>query len=266
MCGHSPSRHLLAMHSAAIECLMFSHRCRGASGCVVLIFVGAALWPARANTPAPASLPLAQILALMEHHNQIQREELKHYSAVRRYHVEYRGLANLEAGMEVEIDFNATSGKSFRIVSQSGSKILGEKVLKRAMDSEKEASEDGGATALSPANYRFQLQGSESVDGRPAYILSVEPLRESKFLYRGKVWVDAIDFAVAKVEAAPAKNPSFWISRTLIRYTSAKTGSFWLPQRSRSESRIRIGGTAVLTIDYGTYQINWDKPHSGGAD
>ncbi|MGA2340209.1 MAG: hypothetical protein ABSF75_09965 [Terracidiphilus sp.] len=245
---------------------MFSHRCRGASGCVVLIFVGAALWPARANTPAPASLPLAQILALMEHHNQIQREELKHYSAVRRYHVEYRGLANLEAGMEVEIDFNATSGKSFRIVSQSGSKILGEKVLKRAMDSEKEASEDGGATALSPANYRFQLQGSESVDGRPAYILSVEPLRESKFLYRGKVWVDAIDFAVAKVEAAPAKNPSFWISRTLIRYTSAKTGSFWLPQRSRSESKIRIGGTAVLTIDYGTYQINWDKPHSGGAD
>jgi len=168
--------------------------------------------------------------------------------------------------MEVEIDFNATSGKSFRIVSQSGSKILGEKVLKRAMDSEKEASEDGGATALSPANYRFQLQGSESVDGRPAYILSVEPLRESKFLYRGKVWVDAIDFAVAKVEAAPAKNPSFWISRTLIRYTSAKTGSFWLPQRSRSESKIRIGGTAVLTIDYGTYQINWDKPHSGGAD
>jgi len=245
---------------------MFSHRCRGASGCVVLIVVGAALWPARANTPAPASLPLAQILALMEHHNQIQREELKHYSAVRRYHVEYRGLANLEAGMEVEIDFNATSGKSFRIVSQSGSKILGEKVLKRAMDSEKEASEDGGATALSPANYRFQLQGSESVDGRPAYILSVEPLRESKFLYRGKVWVDAIDFAVAKVEAAPAKNPSFWISRTLIRYTSAKTGSFWLPQRSRSESKIRIGGTAVLTIDYGTYQINSDKPHSGGAD
>jgi hypothetical protein len=245
---------------------MSSKKGRGFSGCVALLFAGLALWPAYANTSAPQSLSLAQILALMEHHNQIQREELKHYSAVRRYHVEYRGLANLEAGMEVEIDFNATSGKSFRIVSQSGSKILGEKVLKRAMDSEKEASEDGGATALSPANYRFQLQGSESVDGRPAYILSVEPLRESKFLYRGKVWVDAIDFAVAKVEAAPAKNPSFWISRTLIRYTSAKTGSFWLPQRSRSESKIRIGGTAVLTIDYGTYQINWDKPHSGGAD
>ena len=124
------------------------------------------------------------------------------------------------------------------------------------MDSEIEASKDGGATALTPANYRFQLLGSESVNGRPAYILSVEPLTESKFLYRGKVWVDATDFAVAKIEASPAKNPSFWISRTLIQYTYAKTGNFWLPQRSRSESKIRIGGTAVLTIDYGTYQIN----------
>ncbi len=229
---------------------------RGVSPPVVLIFFAATLWPAHANTPTPASLPLAQILASMEHHDQVQREGLKHYRAVRQYHVEYRGLANIEASMKVEIDFDAISGKSFRILSESGSKTFGEKVLKRAMDSEIEASKDSTATALTPANYRFQLLGNESVDGRPAYILSVEPLTESKFLYRGKIWVDATDFAVAKIEASPAKNPSFWISRTLIQYTSAKTGSFWLPQQSRSESKVRIGGTAVLTIDYGTYQIN----------
>jgi hypothetical protein len=244
---------------------MSSFSRRGVSGCVLLIFIGAALWPAHANTPTPQSLPLAQILALMEHHDQMQREGLKHYRAVRKYHVEYRGLTIIEASMAVEIDFDATSGKSFRIVSQSGSKILGEKILKRAMESEVEASKDSGATALTPANYRFQLQGSESVDGRPAYILSVEPLKASKFLYRGKIWVDATDFAAAKIEASPAKSPSFLISRTLIQWTYAKTGNFWLPQQSRSEAKIRIGGTAVLTIDYGTYQINSDEPHSGGA-
>ncbi len=168
--------------------------------------------------------------------------------------------------MEVEFDFDATSGKSFRIISQGGSRILAEKVLKRAMDSEIEASKDSGATALTPANYRFRFEGSESLEGRPAYILSVEPLKENKFLYRGKIWVDATDFAVAKIEASPAKNPSFLISRTLIRWTYAKTGNFWLPQRSRSETKVRIGGSAVLTIDYGAYQINSDKPHSGGAD
>jgi hypothetical protein len=247
---------------------MSSYQGRGILGWVLLEFVAAALWPAHADTPAPASLPLAQmqILELMEHHNQNQQKGLKHYRAVRQYDVEYRGLATIEARMEVEINFDAASGKSFRIVSQGGSKILGEKVLKRAMDSEKEASEDSGATALTPANYRFQLLKSESLNGHPAYVLSVEPLKESKFLYRGKIWVDATDFAVAKVEAAPAKNPSFWISRTLIQYTSAKTGNFWLPQRSRSETKVRIGGTAVLTIDYGAYQINSDQPHLGGAD
>jgi hypothetical protein len=227
---------------------------------------GAALWPAHASASATTSLPLAQILALMEHHDQIQREGLKHYKAVRQYHVEYHGLANLEAQMEVEVDFDAATGKSFHILSQSGSKIFGEKVLKRAMDSEKEASQDSGATAMTQANYRFQLLGSESLDGRPAYILNVEPLTESKFLLRGKIWVDATDFAVVKVEATPAKNPSFLISRTLIRYTNSKTGDFWLPKQSRSETKVRIGGTAVLTIDYGTYQINSDKPRSGGAD
>jgi hypothetical protein len=198
---------------------------------------------------------LAQILALMGHHDQIQRDGLKHYKAVRQYKVEYRGLGTLEAQMQVEVDFDSTSGKSFRIMSQSGSKIVGEKVLKRAMDSEKEAWQDGGATAMTQANYRFLLLGTDSLDGRPAYILNVEPMTESKFLYRGKIWVDATDFAVVKAEASPAKNPSFLISRTVIRYTCAKTGDFWLPQQSRSETKVRIGGTAVLSIDYGNYQI-----------
>jgi hypothetical protein len=192
----------------------------------------------------------------MEHHNQIQREALKHYRAVRQYDVEYRGITTIAARMLVEFDYDAASGKSFRIVSQSGSGILSEKILKRAMDSEIEASKDNGASALTPANYRFQFEGSESLNGRPAYILSVEPLTGSKFLYRGKIWVDATDFAVAKIEAAPAKNPSFLISRTLIRWTYAKTGNYWMPQQSHSESKVRIGGTAVLTIDYGAYQIN----------
>ena len=29
----------------------------------------------------------------------------------------------------------------------------------------------------------------------------------------------------------------------------------WLPHQNRSESKIRVGGTAVLTIDYGVYPI-----------
>jgi hypothetical protein len=251
-----------AYRGAAIECLMSFGRCRSVFCAAVLVTFAAAVLPANASAPALANLPLAQILESMERHDRSQAEELKDYHALRHYQVEYRGLGTtLTATMEVEVNFDASSGKSFRIVSQSGSKLLCEKVLKKAVDSEKEASQNQEATALTTANYKFELLGNESLNGRPAYILSVAPLKASKFLYRGKIWVDATDFAVAGIEAAPAKSPSFLISRTLIRYTSAKTGDFWLPQQSRSETKILIGGTAVLTIDYGTYQIVPDAPH-----
>jgi hypothetical protein len=214
------------------------------------------VWPENADTPTPVTLTSAQIVEQVEHHNQIQAEGLKHYQAVRHYQVEYRGFsATVVAKMEVEVIFDASSGKSFRIVSQSGPNFLCEKVLKRAVDSEKEASRDKGAAALTQANYRFHLAGSEILSGRPAYILDVEPLTASKFLYRGKIWVDAEEFAVAKIEVEPAKSPSFWIARTLIRHTNTRTGGFWLPEKNRSETKVRIGGTAMLTIDYGTYQI-----------
>jgi hypothetical protein len=133
--------------------------------------------------------------------------------------------------------------------------LLCDKVLKRAVNSEEEASKDRASTALNSANYRFQFVGNEQLDGRQTYILQVDPLKESKFLYRGRVWVDAADYAVVKIEVEPAKNPSFWISSTKIENTNSKTDGIWLPQKNRSESKIRIGGTAVLTIDYGIYHV-----------
>ena len=128
-------------------------------------------------------------------------------------------------------------------------------MLKKAVDSEKEASQDKASTALNDTNYRFSLLGTDTVNGRPAYMLHEEPLREGKFLSRGKIWIDAEDFAVVKMETEPAKSPSFWISRTSINSSSVKTDGFWLPGKTRSETKVRIGGTAVLTIDYGTYQV-----------
>ena len=165
--------------------------------------------------------------------------------------------------MEVEANYDSASGKSFRIVSQSGSGLLVDKVLKRLIESEKEAGMDNKSTALTPANYKFRLEGIERVAGRPAYVLDVDPLVAAKYLYRGKIWVDAADFAVAKIDAAPAQNPSFWISSTAIHHQYAKTGAFWLPDQNRSETKVRIGGTAVLTIDYGAYQVVPESPDAG---
>ena len=210
-------------------------------------------------TPAasPATPDTAAIVQSIERHDQTQARALERYQALRHYQVEYRSwFKNITAKMDVELEYDAATGKKFRIVSQSGSHTLCEKVLKRALESERAAFLDRGAHALSPANYKFQLLGSEALGGRPSYILHVEPISGSLYLYEGKIWVDAADGAVSKMEVQPAKNPSIWISRTLIYQNNSRIGSFWLPQRVQSETKVRIGGKAVMTIDYGPYQIS----------
>jgi hypothetical protein len=221
----------------------------------LVLFAGVAR-PENPNIALPATLAAPEIVAQMLRHNRAQSEQLKHYQELRHYQVQYKGFsANLVGKMDVSVTFDAATGKSFRIVSQSGSKLLCDKVLKKAVDSEVEAAHDQDATALTPANYKFELAGIETVEGRPAYVLTVVPVTNSKFLYRGKIWVDAADFALARIKAEPAKNPSFWIQRPQITFSSTKTGDFWLPTSNRSETKVRVGGTAVFTIDYGTYQI-----------
>jgi hypothetical protein len=222
---------------------------------VIALLLAGSGWAQSADSPAPATLTSAQIVDRMQRENQVRANDLKHYQSLRHYGVEYKGLLTIKAEMTVEASYDAASGKSFRVVSQSGSKVLLDKVLKRAVDSELDAGKNQQANALTPANYRFRLEGIESLPSGAAYVLLVDPLIATKYLYRGRIWVDAVDFAVAKFEAEPAKNPSFWISRTDIHQLYAKTGKFWLPQQNRSESKIRVGGTALLTIDYGTYQV-----------
>lgn len=205
---------------------------------------------------SPVPLSEDQIVDRMQVHDRAQTEMLGGYQALRHYAIKYRSFfKTLDAKIDVEVNYDAASGKSFRILSERGSHTLCEKVLRRAVDSEKEASLNRGATALTRANYKFRFVGSETLNGRPAYILDVEPIAPSKFLYRGRIWVDGIDFAVARMEVQPGKNPSFWISKTVIHHVNTDVGGFWLPQQNRSETKVRIGGTAVLTIDYGTYRI-----------
>jgi len=239
---------------------------RGSLLAFALFSMAAGVWPQNMIAGSSGNVSATQIAEQMRSHNQAQTEALKHYKTLRHYLVEYRGFsATIAARMDLEVNYDSVTGKTFRIVSLTGSNLLCNKVLKRAIESEKEAAQDKRSTALTTDNYRFQLAGSESLDGRPAYILDVEPLTPSKFLYRGKVWVDAADFMVVKMETEPAKNPSFWISRALIHYTGAQTDGFWLPHEVRSETKVRIGGTAVMTIDYGSYQVEPNASHGAAG-
>jgi hypothetical protein len=202
----------------------------------------------------------------MEERNRERAERLKHYASKRHYEVVYSGFpAKLAASMEVEATYDAPSTKTFRVLSQTGAGLLINGVLKRLLKTEQEAALDPDRSALTSANYTFSLLGIEDHSGILLYILKVEPRVAGKLLYRGRIWVDAKDYAVIKIEAQPAQNPSFWIEKTEIHHVYSKTGDFWLPAQNRSETKVRTGGTAILSIDYGVYQVEPSATESAPA-
>jgi len=217
-----------------------------------------------ASAAAPASaasgdlshgLGVDQIVTRMIEANKRRMDDLKGYTEERTYSVAYHGFpVSLSATMVVEATYEAPKTKQFRILSLTGSKLLADRVLKRLLATEEEAAHNPQETALDPANYSFTLLGQEPLDGRLCYLLAVAPKTDNKLLYRGTIWVDADDYAVTKINAEPAQNPSFWIRSTEIHHVYSKTGPFWLPEHNESDTRVRLGGSAVLTIDYGAYK------------
>jgi len=110
-------------------------------------------------------------------------------------------------------------------------------------------------TTMSPENYTFKFVAIEQGPEGKFYVLQVDPKIKNKFVYRGTIWVDTDDFAVARIEGKPAKNPSWWISSTAIHHRYTKIDRFWLPAHNESVTHVRVGGEAVLTIEYTDYKI-----------
>jgi hypothetical protein len=201
----------------------------------------------------PANVVAAKLVATSARRS----SQLRGYRATRDYHLQYRGLLGTrEASMQVLATYTAPDKYDYTVVAQSGSRLLINRVLLKLLDSEREALRNRSQVDLSPANYDLEALGIEILDSAgPCYVLGVRPRKDNKFLYRGKIWVDAEEFAVVRMEGQPAKSPSFWIKDTDIDSNWQRLSGFWFIQHTRSVSHIRLGGTATLTIDYRDYQI-----------
>ena len=211
------------------------------------------------------SVPLnaEQVVNNLVQKNLERAQALMSYEGTRIYRLDYHGFPGARsAEMVVDVKYQSPASKGFTIRSETGSKLLIERVFNKLLQSEKEAlaEENQRRTALNSDNYLFTMAGYETTPAGPVYILLVEPRAKNKFLYRGRIWVDANDFAVTRIEGEPAKNPSFWTKDTKIEQIYAKVGDFWLPAMNRSASTIRLGGRASFSIEYKDYQITAATP------
>lgn len=235
-------------------------------GTVLLaLFLVAALLVATAQKAADpvlavpsAPLPLEQVLKNLEERNAQRSVALKQFEGKRVYRMQYHGFpSERDAEMVVKVKYHAPNTKEFSVVSQTGSKFVIDHVFKKLLEGEQDAGKGDNRhqTALTRDNYNFALAGYEATPDGDRYILALLPKTNNKFLYRGKIWVDAKDFAVTRIEGEPGRNPSFWIKKTEVSHKYVKVSDFWLPAENRTESIIRLGGKAILSIEYQDYKI-----------
>ena len=208
----------------------------------LLVAVPSALTQPRDSVPSAAD-----IVARMAERDAERHASFSGYTVSRRYEVVNK---DRHAEMLVRLVCTADGGKQFFILHEEGSGAIRNHVLRKMLEEETNAShrETRQSTRIVPGNYSFEMVGTDVVDGRRAYVLEIDPKIKSKYLIRGRIWVDATDYAIARIEGSPAQNPSFWTKRVHFVHTYRKIGDLWLAASTKSVTDVRIFGTAELSI------------------
>ena len=182
-------------------------------------------------------------------------ETLLGYTVMRRYSL-CRGGPNSCADMVVKVAYSYPGHKMFNVVSEKGSGFVQDHVFRRLMEAETEAASDRvrDNTRINPRNYDFEILGSQDLDGRPSYVIRMQPKHKRRFLVDGRIWVDKEDFAVARIEGEPATS-SFWVRSSHMVQCYKKIGPYWLVVSNHTENVVRFFGDAQLDIQYYDYQL-----------
>jgi hypothetical protein len=195
-----------------------------------------------------------EIVTRMGAHDLQRQASVDGYAGMRRYVLENHHF-DKRSGILVRVRADQDGTKHFEVVSEEGWKAANTHVLRKMVESEAETSRPDmrSKTKLNPENYDFEIAGTEVVSTRPTYVLQVIPKRKDRYLFRGRIWVDAQDYALVRAEGSPAKNPSFWTKSTHFVQIYYKSGSFWFPRSTQSVTEARIFGTTDVSIEYFDY-------------
>jgi len=207
--------------------------------------------------PLRPGVTAVQIFDELLAHNALRAATLLNYTAFRTYQVvDLNGKVHAEEIGRME--YRAPDQKKFVVTSETGSVLVRRLALNALIASEIEtvAGKQHHDSAISPANYTLDLLGEQQVGPYHCFVVQAAPKRRDKYLFEGKVWIDADDYAVVRIDGHPAKKLSFWIQRADFVRQYQKIGGFWLPQRDMTFVDVRLYGKKVLTIDHHNYSVN----------
>jgi outer membrane lipoprotein-sorting protein len=214
-----------------------------------------------ASPQANNTLPSTEdVVAKMLQQDEQRQADFAGYTATRHYVATNK---NRHAEMVARVDCSGDGVEQFQIVSENGSGTIRQYVFHKLLNEEADASrqERRDRTRITPQNYTFQIVRQDVLDTGPAYVLTVHPKSENKFLMRGTIWVDARDYSIVRIDGQPARSPSFWLHSVHFVRTYRKVAQMWLTSSIHSTEEIRLFGPAELWIETSDYVLKSPTNH-----
>ena len=190
--------------------------------------------------------------------NRIDR--LAAYTVTEHYAV-FRGRDDVHpaAEMVVKTTYRKQSGKSYQVLSQRGSAIWRREVLGTLLENEKKMSLPGNLeTALiNSANYEMRLDQNsiQSLNGRDCLVLDITPKRESQYLFKGVLWVDARNYAIVQLKGMASRSAFFLASAADVSRQYTELDGLPMATHAAAISGGALLGRTVVKVDYVDYQI-----------
>lgn len=104
--------------------------------------------------------------------------------------------------------------------------------------------------AINKNNYKFKSKGLQNKDGRPVYVLELNPRRKEVGLFKGEVWLDPGSMLPVRESGKFVKSPSVFIKKVeFVRKYEIRDGVA-VPVSMTSFADTRIVGRTELNIDY----------------
>ena len=167
----------------------------------------------------------------------------------------------MTASIDAVTSLDPQHGFTYEIEKAEGSSLIQTKVLIKALDAEKDASESATSkaqSALTPANYEF-LEVSP-MSGRMVRI-DVRPRRKHMMLINGHLVVESDSADLVRIEGELSQRPSFWTRRVHVVREYDRIGGVHVPISMKSEADVLIVGSSQFSMDYKYSEIN-GKPIS----
>jgi outer membrane lipoprotein-sorting protein len=236
---------------------MIGSRRRDAERAITAAFLIATLsvFAAQAQPPDAASV-IAKVDAAVK----ARVDSIASYTVIEHYSV-YRGKDEKTAAAEMTVrtEYRKETGKTYTILSQSGSGFIVTHVLGAILDREKEINRPGirEHSWLISANYQMNLKpgGIDRKDGRDCAALTISPWHKAPNLIEGTIWVDARDGSIVRLEGVTSESPSIFTGASHLMRQYANVNGFAMATHARAVSDSFLLGRTIITIDYQNYQI-----------